>query len=231
MTQTDNKVVVITGARGQVGSALTRRLQSRMPLALLDRAQSERQGVEPMSKVATFGGVDLADESSVQKAVARVRAEFGAIRALVHTVGGYADGAKVHEQPLETVRRMLDLNYLSAVHVVKAVLPDVIAAGNGRIVLFASADALRGRAGASAYAAAKAALLRFAEALADEVAPHGVCVHVVVPTTIDSPNNRAAMPAARFADWVTPEEIASCVEFLLSSAASGLRFATLPMGR
>jgi NAD(P)-dependent dehydrogenase (short-subunit alcohol dehydrogenase family) len=150
---------------------------------------------------------------------------------VVHTVGGYADGADVKDQPLDTVRRMFELNVVAAVNVVKAALPDVLSSEHGRIVLFASADALKGRAGASAYAAAKAALLRFAESLAEEVTPHGVCVRVILPTTIDMPRNRAAMPNANFASWVTLDEVASSVEFLIDPASSGMRFALVPLGR
>ncbi len=225
------KVVVITGARGQVGSAIVRRLSGRAPLALLERAPMDGPQPDSPARVGVFGGVDLAQEAAVRDVIARVRREFGPIGALVHTVGGYAGGVEVLEQPFSTVQRMLEMNFLSAVHVVQAVLPDVIAAGQGRIVLFASSGAFQGRAGSSAYAAAKGALIRFAEALAEEVAPHGVGVRVIAPTTIDTPPNRAAMPKARFADWVTPDEIASTVEFLLDPTSSGIRFAAIPMGR
>jgi NAD(P)-dependent dehydrogenase (short-subunit alcohol dehydrogenase family) len=126
---------------------------------------------------------------------------------------------------------MMSVNFYSALHLVKAVLPDLLSAEHGRIILFASADALRGRAGASAYAASKAALLRYAEALAEEVTPKGVGVRVIVPTTIDTPANRAAMPNGRFADWVSLDQVASTVEFLLAPESAGLRFALVPLGR
>jgi NAD(P)-dependent dehydrogenase (short-subunit alcohol dehydrogenase family) len=175
--------------------------------------------------------VDVNDEQSVLAGVEKARGLLGPVRALVHTVGAWTGGTDVAAQSLDGVRNMLAVNFLSAVHLVKAVLPDVLASQHGRIVLFASADALRGRAGSAAYAASKAALLRYAEALAEEVAPHGVGVRVILPTTIDTPSNRSAMPNAHFADWVSLEEVANVVEFALSPASSGLRFALLPLGR
>lgn len=220
--------VVITGASGQVGSAIAQHLVGRAPLALIGHGATEKASAG--AEVAHFAA-DLGDESATERLAGDIRARFGRVRALVHTVGGWTGGVPVEKQPLATVRKMLDVNFISAVHVTKALLPDILAAGQGRIVFFASADALRARAGNAAYAASKAALLRFAEALSEEVASAGVCVRVLAPTTIDTKLNREAMPSARFADWVTLPEIVETVAFLLDPASSGVRFATIPMGR
>lgn len=231
MGQDKHDAVVITGATGNVGGALVRRLLGKAPLALPGGDMSRLADSVQGARVALLSGVDVNDETSVIDGIARARKELGAIRALVHTVGAWAGGTEVGAQSLGDVKRMLDVNFLSAVHLVKAVLPDVLASGQGRIILFSSADALHGRAGASAYAASKAALLRYAEALAEEVTPKGVGVRVIIPTTIDTPANRAAMPNGRFDDWVKLDEVASAVEFLLSPDSAGLRFALVPLGR
>lgn len=220
--------IVITGANGNVGAAVAARLRGTAPLALFERSGAP---VTRGEGGTTFGSVELGDEASVAAGLARVHAELGPVRALVHTVGGYADGHEVQHQPLEVVRRMIDLNFVNAVNTVHALLPDILAADEGRIVLFASGDALRGRAGASAYAASKAALVRFAEALAEEVTPKRVGVRVIVPTTIDTPQNRAAMPGANTDNWVTPAEIAEVVAFAVAPESRGVRFALLPVGR
>lgn len=230
MSLSNQKVVLITGASGQVGSALVKRLASHTPLGLLDRSSEPPAGLAKNAQVMSLG-VDLIDETAVHHAVERLHRQLGPIRALVHTVGGYADGVDVRDQSLDTVRQMFELNFISAVNVVKAALPHILSNEHGRIVLFSSADALRARAGASAYAASKAALLRFAEALAEEVAGHGTCVRVIVPTTIDTPRNRATSPNAAFANWVTLDEVVDNVEFLLSPRSSGMRFAIVPLGR
>lgn len=229
MSPVEEQAVVITGANGQVGAAVVRRLQGRAPLALLGRTRADAAG-QPSEQVAHFAA-DLGDEASVDASAREVRARFGRIRGLVHTVGGYAGGVPVAAQSLDTVRAMLELNFITTVNVVKAFLPDLIASEQGRIVLFASAAALRAPAGSSAYAASKAALLRYAEALSEEVAPHGVYVRVIAPTTIDTPVNREAMPNGSFPDWVTLAEIADSVAFLLEPQSAGIRFAILPMGR
>jgi NAD(P)-dependent dehydrogenase (short-subunit alcohol dehydrogenase family) len=240
--QDKHETVVITGATGNVGGALVQRLLGKVPLALPGQDMSRLAERVPVllargaalfddARVALLSNVDVNDEASVAAGMARARNELGPIRALVHTVGAWAGGTEAGAQSLDDVKRMLDVNFLSAVHLVKAVLPDLLAAEHGRIILFSSADALHGRAGASAYAASKAALLRYAEALAEEITPKGVGVRVIIPTTIDTPANRAAMPKGRFDDWVKLEEVASTVEFLLSPESAGMRFALVPLGR
>ncbi len=231
MGQQQHRTIVITGATGNVGGALVRRFLGKAPLALPGGDMSRLVESVRGQQVALLSGVDVNDEASVQQGIARARSELGPVRALVHTVGAWSGGVEAGAQASSDVQRMLDVNFLSAVHLIKAVLPDVIAAEHGRIILFSSADALHGRAGASAYAASKAALMRYAEALAEEVAPKGVGVHVIVPTTIDTPANRAAMPNGRFADWVKLEEVASTIEFLLAPESAGMRFALVPLGR
>lgn len=222
--------IVLTGASGQVGSALARRLSGVGPLALIG-ADAIPPGAGAQAPVRAFGRVDLCDQAAVERVVGELRAALGPIRALVHTVGAYADGLTVEQQPLEQVRRMLEVNFLSALGITRAVLPDLLASADARIVLFASGDALRARAGASAYAASKAALLRFAEALAEEVTPRGVGVCVLVPTTIDTPAARAVPSGADASGWVTLDQIAALVAFLLDPASGGIRFAAIPLGR
>jgi NAD(P)-dependent dehydrogenase (short-subunit alcohol dehydrogenase family) len=221
--------IVLTGAGGQVGSALARRLAGLGPLALLG-VDAAAPGPDPQDPVRAFGRVDLLDEQAVRRAGAEIRAALGPIRALVHTVGAHVADVEVQEQPLELVRRMLDANYLAAVGIIRTLLPDLQASASARIVLFASREALHARAGRSAYAASKAALLRFAEALAEEVAPRGVGVCVLMPSTIDTPANRAAAPDADTAGWVTLDQIAALVEFLIDPGSAGIRFAAIPLG-
>jgi NAD(P)-dependent dehydrogenase (short-subunit alcohol dehydrogenase family) len=222
--------VMITGAFGNMGKALASALAPSTPLALVTHVAAPPHGLPQDAKVSVLEHVNLADEASTRMAVERTRRELGPITGLVHTVGGYADGMDVETEPLAKVRELLETNYLSALPIIQAALPELTAAGGGRIVLFGSVDAFKARPGASAYAASKAALVRFAEALAQEVSARGIGVCVLIPTTIDTPANRAAQPHANFANWVPMADIASVVSFLLSPASRAIRFATLPLG-
>ncbi len=231
MSQPQQPVVLISGATGHVGRAVALELQHGATLALFERRLESASGLEDSTRHLRFPGIDLNDAQRVQAAVADVRQSLGPIRALVHTVGGYAGGVQVEDPASPDVaRQMMELNYFAAINLVRAVLPSMLEAKAGTVVLFGSAAALKGSHGHSAYAASKAALLRFAEALAEEAAPH-VRVRIILPTVIDTPINRKAMPSARFDDWVTPEQIAKTVSFLIHDASSGIRYAALPMGR
>jgi NAD(P)-dependent dehydrogenase (short-subunit alcohol dehydrogenase family) len=222
--------VIVTGAFGNMGKAITAALAPTTPLALVTHVAAPPHGLPETAQVSVIEHLDMRDEASVRAAVERTRRELGPIAGLVHTVGGYADGMEIEKLSIAKVRELFETNYFSALSIIQAVVPELIASGGGRIVLFGSVDAWRARAGAGPYAASKAALMRYAEGLAQEVGAHGVGVNVLVPTTIDTPQNRAAMPDARFSDWVAPGDIASVVSFLLSPAARALRFATLPLG-
>lgn len=230
MSEANLPVVLVSGASGHVGRAVVLELQRRARLALFGRRSGSVPGLEDASGHREFA-VDLADAQRVRSAVAEVQQTLGPISAVVHTVGGYLGGSALSESSADEARRMMDLNYFSALTLIQAAVPAMLAAKQpGTLVLFGSAAALKASQGVAAYAASKAALLRYAEALADEVQPH-VRVRVILPTTIDTPVNRKAMPEGRFADWVTPEQIASTVGFLIDEASSGIRFATIPMGR
>ncbi|HEY6881920.1 MAG TPA: SDR family NAD(P)-dependent oxidoreductase [Polyangiales bacterium] len=222
--------VLITGAFGNMGKAIASALAPTTPLALITHGEARPHGLPEGARVSVIEHVNLADEASTRMAVERARRELGPITGLVHTVGAYADGMPVESAPLSKVRELLETNYLASLAMIQAVLPELAAAGGGRIVMFGSVDAFKARAGASAYAASKAALVRFAEGLAQEVAASDIGVCVLIPTTIDTPTNRAAMPDARFSDWVPMEDIASVVTFLLSPASRAIRFAALPLG-
>ncbi len=230
MNQAKRPVVLISGASGHVGRAVAVELSQRATLGLLERSLERPSSVAEGGPHQRFA-VDLNDAQKVQASIAEARARLGAIDALVHTVGGYAGGVRTQDAAaLDVARQMMELNYFSAMNLVQAVLPSMLEAQRGTLVLFGSAAALQASAGHAAYSASKAALLRFAEAVAEEAAPH-VRVRVILPTVIDTPVNRKAMPNARFADWVTPEQIAKAVAFLIDDASDGIRYATVPMGR
>ena len=139
-------------------------------------------------------------------------------------------GPRLHETPPETWALMLNLNADSIVNVVRAVVPGMIAAGNGgAIVNVAAYSALSGKAQMGPYTAAKSAVIRLTETLSAELKGDGINVNCVLPGVIDTPENRAAMPEADPAQWVAPSALAAIIGFLASPAAKPIYGAALPV--
>jgi NAD(P)-dependent dehydrogenase (short-subunit alcohol dehydrogenase family) len=124
---------------------------------------------------------------------------------------------------------MFDLNATSVVHAVKAVVPGMIARKSGNIVNVAAAASVRGQAGMAAYAAAKNAVVRLTESMAVELRPDGIFVGCVMPTIIDTPQNRAAMPNADWSNWTPPASIAEIILFLASNHAMIATGCSIPL--
>jgi NAD(P)-dependent dehydrogenase (short-subunit alcohol dehydrogenase family) len=144
-------------------------------------------------------------------------------------VGTYRGGKPVHDEPFETWELLFDANLRTTVMTVRAVIPVMLRQGSGRIVNVGSRSALHGGAKAGAYAASKSAVIRLTESLAAELAAAAIGVNCVLPGTIDTPQNRQAMPDADFSTWVTPETVAEVIVFLVSDAARGITGAAIPV--
>lgn len=149
--------------------------------------------------------------------------------AIVLLVGGYLDGAPVAGMDTEQWDRQFALNTRSVALGLRAVLPGMVARGGGRAVAVGTRAALRPFAGASAYAASKAAVLALVSAASEEVKRSGVCVNAVLPSVIDTPGNRAASPDADPSDWVRPDEIGAVIAFLCSTEATAVTGAAIPV--
>jgi len=151
------------------------------------------------------------------------------VDTLLHLVGGFAGGQPVAETPDETWEKMLDLNLRSAYTIFRAVLPGMLKAGKGRIVAVGARAALDPMANFAAYSVSKAALVALVKTVALEVKDTGVTANVVLPSVIDTPANRAAMPSADASKWVTPESIAGLLVWLTSDAARDVNGAVIPI--
>ena len=147
----------------------------------------------------------------------------------MHTVGAYRAGKALADEDLATWSTLFDANVRSALVACRAVLPGMLARGHGRIVTVASRDALAGEAGAAAYAASKAALLRMTESIAAETRGRGVTANCVLPGAIDTPQNRGAPDPAAWPTLVPADAIADVIVFLTSAAARALSGAALPV--
>ena len=173
--------------------------------------------------------VDVTDAAADVALVEKLVAERGRLDILVNAVGGYAGGKKVWEDDLTTYQRMMALNLQSGFALARAVLPVMIRQNRGWIVNVASRAGYGHSPGAALYAASKAAALAFFDSLADEVKPYAINVNSIVPSIIDTPANRSAMPSADFARWPKPEEIARVILFLCSAEARLVHGAAIPV--
>ncbi len=228
----DGKVAIVTGAAGNLGRATAAAMHAAgAKTVLVDGSQEHLQQAFPGSDPTRLlsGGVDLTDEQSARAVAAAARERFGRIDILVNTVGGFRGGKLVHEEELATWDLMMAINIRTTLLACRAVIPSLYAQGGGAIVNVAAGAALTSPAGLAAYSASKSAVIRLTEALAAEGKTHGVRVNAVLPSTIDTPQNRAAMPDADTSRWVAPDAIADVIVFLASDAARAVTGVALPV--
>ncbi len=221
----DGKVVIVTGASGALGRVVAETALARgARVAGLDYAASQ---IPATASRIELGGVDLSDANEAQKAVDAVVSHFGRLDALINIAGGFAFEAVAEGDP-KTWQHMYALNVLTALNASRAAIPHLAASASARIVNIGAIGALQAGAGMGAYAASKAGVHRLTEALAAEWKGK-ITVIAVLPSIIDTTANRASMPKADFAKWVTPQELAEVILFLVSDAASAVTGALLPV--
>lgn len=229
----DNQIVLVTGAAGNLGFAVAQAFRTAgAGLVLVDRARERLAELYadwlPAADI-WLATADLTDEKSVADMATTVLAEAGRVDVLVNVAGGFSMGTAVHETELATWEFMLNLNAKSVLLTSKAFVPQMITRGEGKIVSVAARAGLEGKAKMGAYTVSKAAVIRLTESLADELKEHRINVNCILPGTIDTPQNRAAMPKANFAKWVAPAELANVILFLASPAASAVQGAAVPV--
>ncbi len=221
----DGKVIVVTGASGALGKVVAEAaLASGARVAGVDYAATQSPTA---GNRIELGGVDLTDAAQAKKAIDAAAAHFGRLDALINIAGGFAYESVTDGDP-KTWQRMYALNVLTALNASRAALPHLAASASGRIVNVGAMGALQAGAGMGAYAASKAGVHRLTEALAAEWKGK-VTVNAVLPSTIDTPANRASMSKADFTKWVRPQELADVILFLASDAASAVTGALLPV--
>lgn len=229
----NDQVFIVTGAAGNVGSALSRHLVARgaRVVGVDVRAEFLDAGRLGIADAARFLGLPVSDLADAAAAVAMAdaaAATWGRLDGLAQTVGGFAM-APIAEQDGAMWERMLRMNVLTTAAAFRAVLPHLRRAGAGSLVAIGAIAALGAPAEMAAYAAAKSAVLRLVESTAQELKPTGIRANAVLPGTIDTPQNRAAMPDSDPSHWVMPAQVASAMAFLLSDDAAGVTGALLPV--
>jgi NAD(P)-dependent dehydrogenase (short-subunit alcohol dehydrogenase family) len=225
------RTVMITGAAGNLGRAVAAAFaQEAANLVLIDLT---RDGLERAfgAEVQTmqFAPTNLLDASQVQARVNAALGRFGRIDVLCNLAGGFRMGEPVHQTTDSTWDFLLDINARTLLHTARAVVPAMLARGGGRIVNVAAFAARQGQAQMAAYCVAKDAVIRLTEAMSAELRDKHVNVNCVLPTIIDTPENRTAMPDADPKRWVEPQDLARVIHFLASDAARAVHGASLPV--
>jgi len=225
------RTVIVTGGTGALGGSVVRGfLEAGARVLVTYVAEGE---VAPFRR--RFA--DAADRVELHRCDVRAAVEVdallrqvpsGALRAVVNLAGGYR-WTKVADADDATLEHLLDLNLRTTFAMCRAAAPALAAAGGGAIVNVSARAALRGEAGNGVYGATKAAVLALTQSLSAELKRDGVNVNAVLPSIIDTPANRRAMPKSDPAAWVAPGELANVIVFLASDAAAAIHGAAIPV--
>jgi NAD(P)-dependent dehydrogenase (short-subunit alcohol dehydrogenase family) len=231
----EGKVAIVTGASAALTAAVVPALLGAgATVVVTSRRESdlpklrERIGSAPNARLSDIQ-LDLTDEDAVTKAYAAVAEQHGGIDILVNIAGGFGGGQPVHETAWSLWQQQLDLNLKTAVLSCKAAVPHMLARGGGAIVNVGSRPATQAGAKLAAYAASKRAIAQLTEALAAELREQNITANLILPSTIDTPENRKNDPTAKGGRWVKPEEIAQVILFLVGPNARIISGAALPV--
>ena len=224
-------VALVTGGTGGLGRAVVAELLDAGAQVVVPWvAERERDAVS--SELGDRDELHLIEANLLEGGAAEAveaASEAGELRSVVNLVGGFAAGDRIHEEPPETLEKMLALNLSTAVNTSRAALPKMLDAGGGSIVCVGTKVAYEPFSGGAAYAISKAAVLALVRALHAEYRDDGIRANAIVPSVIDTPANRESMPGADFDKWVEPAEIARVVRFLCSADSSPISGDEIPV--
>ena len=219
------RVVLVTGGTGALGTAITRRFLGEGAVVCVPWiVEHERERLEASVQAAArprlmLERCDVADDAAMARVAESLTARHRRIDVLVSAVGGFAMGDLVHTD--RTLwDSMLTLNLTTAYVAARAVVPAMLSAGGGRIVAVASRAVVPPAGGFIAYTVAKAAVIAFVQALAVETRGRGVTVNAVLPSTMDTPANRAAMPGVDPKTWVPVDAVADAIAYLAAESSA-----------
>ena len=223
----NEKVILITGANGGLGSAITESflLQGATVIGA-SRKISEQEFAKPNFIPMSF---DLTNEAQIRQAVAKIIADHGRLDVLVHVLGGFAGGQPISAISNQTWEQMRDMNLTSAFYVLRETIPHLRKSANGRIIAIGSLAAREPHANLGAYVVFKTALTTLIQTVALENADAGLTANIVLPATMDTPGNRVAMPHEDFSKWLKTEDVANLVLWLADDSARHVTGAAIPI--
>lgn len=218
------KTIIITGASGNMGQAFVKKFIAEGYQVVSTLAPNDPNGIDVKGKKLETAIVDLANEKDARQFVEFAAIKHGTIDAAVLTVGGFAMG-KIADTKTADLQKQYKLNFETAYNVAKPVFLQMMRQGQGRIFLIGSRPGLdmKNSNGMVAYGLSKSLIFRLAELMNEEAKGTNVVTTVVVPSTIDTPQNRKSMPDADFTKWVKPESIAAAIYFHCTDDAASLR--------
>jgi NAD(P)-dependent dehydrogenase (short-subunit alcohol dehydrogenase family) len=208
--QLNDKVTLITGASGGLGTFVTKAFLDAG--ALVETVQAK-----------------LTTSDDAREAANGLIAKHGRIDALIHLVGAFSGGQAVSDTDDATLEKMLDLNLRLAFYMMRAVLPTMREKGAGRILAIGSRTAVEPQPAVGAYSASKAALVSLVKTVALENKDRNITANMIIPGTMDTPANRKAMPTADFSSWIQPSQVASLLVYLASDQAAQITGSTIPI--
>jgi NAD(P)-dependent dehydrogenase (short-subunit alcohol dehydrogenase family) len=230
----EGRTVLVTGGTGALGRHVTKAfLEEGATVAVSyiigeELVELKQLVVDHVSRLKAYEA-DVTSDRGVTSLVTDVMQDLGSIDILVNIVGGYMGGKTVSKTSLKEWDYMMDLNLRSAFLCCRKVVPHMEGRGHGKIVNVSSRTGLAGEAGHAPYSVSKSGVMRLTESLAEEVKERGINVNCILPSIIDTPANRSAMPKAEFSKWPKPWEVAPVILFLASDDAKLLHGASIPV--
>ncbi len=229
-----NRNVLITGGTGFLGSAVTKAFLSLGDTVAVtylfdDEVNRFKQHNPDLTDDVTFLYANVTEESAVQTTIDTCINKFGHLDILVNIVGGFVGGIDTVELEEDKWDFMMNLNLKSVFLCCRAVIPHMTGQGNGKIVNVSARAGLKGEAGLSAYCVSKGGVRTLTESLAAEVMDSGINVNCIMPSIMDTPMNRDAMPDEDHTRWVKPDDVAKVICFLTSNDATIINGAAIPV--
>lgn len=219
----NGKVAIVTGATGTLGRVVVKAILDNGAHVVSTYRSEEKQKELDGFAAGTSGTLasvqaDVTDEKSVQALFQKVLDKYGRVDILLNIVGAYKGGNEIVNTKESDWDYMMDVNLKSAFLCSKTALPSMMKLNYGKIVSISARTAVekRFRAKSGAYAVSKAGIIVLTETIAEEVKKYDINVNCIVPSTIDTPDNRRNFPSGDFSKWVKPEEITRVILFLVS---------------
>lgn len=225
-------MALVTGAGGALGGAVVEaflRAGAGVAAVSRDAPKAPRiDGQDPGDRWLAVAA-DLASEAGAVEAVKSTIARFGRLDVLIHLVGGYSGGIDVADTTLAGWEQAMALNLTTTFLACRAVVPQMRAQGYGRIITVGSRTAIRPVGGQAAYNASKAAVVVLTQTLAEELKDEGITANCLLPSVIDTPANRKAMPKSDPSKWVKPTHLARLMVALASDEGAAVTGTAIPV--